>query len=94
MVRTTCTNHAEIVGRAIEAKDGTDFAYAIPGVARFPGQCMRHLNGMAGVPGHPTKARTAQELKLPEAVLNLSKSTTVILVTGKTGSGKSPRLLP
>ena len=32
-----------------ESKDGTDFAYAIPGVARFRVNVMRQLNGMGAV---------------------------------------------
>ena len=32
-----------------EEKDGTDFAYAIPGVARFRVNVMRQLNGMGAV---------------------------------------------
>ena len=52
-----------------EAKDGTDFAYTIPGVARFRVNVMRQLNGMGAVfRAIPSKARTADELKLPEAV--------------------------
>ena len=31
-----------------EAKDGCDFAYTIPGVARFRVNVMRQLNGMGG----------------------------------------------
>jgi twitching motility protein PilT len=77
-----------------EAKDGTDFAYAIPGVARFRVNVMRQLNGMGAVfRAIPSKARTADELKLPEAVRNLCKiNNGLILVTGKTGSGKSTTL--
>ena len=52
-----------------EAKDGTDFAYSMPGVARFRVNVMRQLNGMGGVfRAIPSKARTADELKLPDAV--------------------------
>jgi twitching motility protein PilT len=77
-----------------EAKDGTDFAYSIPNVARFRVNVMRQLNGMGGVfRAIPSKARTAAELKLPEAVMNLCKiNSGLILVTGKTGSGKSTTL--
>jgi len=77
-----------------EAKDGTDFAYSIPNVARFRVNVMRQLNGMGAVfRAIPSKARTAAELKLPEAVMNLCKiNSGLILVTGKTGSGKSTTL--
>ncbi len=77
-----------------EAKDGTDFAYSIPGVARFRVNVMRQLNGMGSVfRAIPSKARTAAELKLPEAVMNLCNiNSGLILVTGKTGSGKSTTL--
>ncbi len=48
-----------------EAKDGTDFAYSIPNVARFRVNVMRQLNGMGGVfRAIPSKARTAEELNL------------------------------
>jgi twitching motility protein PilT len=77
-----------------EAKDGTDFAYSMPGIARFRVNVMRQLNGMGGVfRVIPSKARTADELKLPDAVRNLCKvNSGLILVTGKTGSGKSTTL--
>ena len=77
-----------------EAKDGTDFAYSIPGVARFRVNVMRQLNGMGAVfRAIPSKARSAEELNLPEAVRNLCKiNNGLILVTGKTGSGKSTTL--
>ena len=77
-----------------EAKDGTDFAYAIPGVARFRVNVMRQLNGMGGVfRAIPSTAKTAEELKLPAAVMDLCRiNSGLILVTGKTGSGKSTTL--
>src|SRR5271154_1601723 len=43
-----------------EAKDGTDFAYSMPGVARFRVNVMRQLNGIgAGFRAIPSTARTA-----------------------------------
>jgi twitching motility protein PilT len=77
-----------------EAKDGTDFAYAIPNVARFRVNVMRQLNGMGAVfRAIPSTAKTAEQLKLPTAVMDLCKiNSGLILVTGKTGSGKSTTL--
>ncbi len=77
-----------------ESKDGTDFAHAIAGVARFRVNIMRQLNGMGAVfRVIPSNAKTADELKLPTAVRDLGKMNNgLILVTGKTGSGKSTTL--
>ncbi|MGO8975751.1 MAG: type IV pilus twitching motility protein PilT [Steroidobacteraceae bacterium] len=77
-----------------EEKDGTDFAYTIPEVARFRVNVMRHLNGIGAVfRVIPSSARTAEELNLPPAVRQLSRASNgLILVTGKTGSGKSTTL--
>jgi twitching motility protein PilT len=77
-----------------ESKDGTDFAHSIPGVARFRVNVMRQLNGMGAVfRAIPSNAKTADDLKLPPAVRDLSKMNNgLILVTGKTGSGKSTTL--
>jgi twitching motility protein PilT len=77
-----------------ESKDGTDFAYNMPNVARFRVNVMRQLNGMGAVfRVIPSKAQTAEELNLPTAVRNLCRITNgLILVTGKTGSGKSTTL--
>jgi twitching motility protein PilT len=77
-----------------ESKDGTDFAYAIPNVARFRVNVMRQLNGMGAVfRAIPSKAKTSEELNLPKAVRELCNiNNGLILVTGKTGSGKSTTL--
>jgi twitching motility protein PilT len=77
-----------------ESRDGTDFAYTLESVARFRCNVMRHLNGMGGVfRAIPSKAQSLEQLKMPEPVRNLCKiSNGLILVTGKTGSGKSTTL--
>jgi twitching motility protein PilT len=77
-----------------EAKDGTDFAYHLQGVARFRVNVMRQLNGMGAVFRIiPSQALTLEELNMPEAVRNLCRVISgLILVTGKTGSGKSTTL--
>ena len=77
-----------------ESKDGADFAYNLEGRARFRVNVMRQLNGMGAVfRAIPSKALTLDELKLPEAVRSLCRANNgLILVTGKTGSGKSTTL--
>ena len=77
-----------------EAKDGADFAYTIPERGRFRVNVMRQLNGMGAVfRAIPSKALTLDDLKLPEAVRALCRTNNgLILVTGKTGSGKSTTL--
>jgi twitching motility protein PilT len=77
-----------------EAQDGADFAYSLAEVGRFRVNVMRQLNGMGAVfRAIPSKALTMDELKLPEAVRQLARANNgLILVTGKTGSGKSTTL--
>ena len=77
-----------------EAKDGTDFAYHLQGVARFRVNIMRHLSGMGAVfRAIPSQALTLEQLNMPESVRNLCRIISgLILVTGKTGSGKSTTL--
>jgi twitching motility protein PilT len=77
-----------------EAHDGADFAYTLGELGRFRVNVMRQLNGMGAVfRAIPSKALTMDELKLPESVRNLARAQSgLILVTGKTGSGKSTTL--
>ena len=77
-----------------EKNDAVDFAYEIPEVSRFRVNVMRHLNGIGAVfRAIPSKALTLEELDMPEVVHDLCKQTRgMILVTGKTGSGKSTTL--
>jgi twitching motility protein PilT len=80
--------------RDFERDDTVDFAYEIPDVSRFRVNVMRHLNGYGAVMrAIPSTALTLEQLNMPEAVHNLCKQTQgMILVTGKTGSGKSTTL--
>ena len=77
-----------------EAKDGADFAYTLAERGRFRVNVMRQLNGMGAVfRAIPSKALTLDELKMPEAVRQMCRANNgLILVTGKTGSGKSTTL--
>jgi twitching motility protein PilT len=78
----------------LDEKHSADFAYIIPGISRFRVNVMRQLNGLGAVMrAIPSKALTLDELNMPDAVRNLCKiNSGLILVTGKTGSGKSTTL--
>ena len=77
-----------------EANDAADFAYEIEGVSRFRVNVFRHLNGIGAVfRAIPSQAKTLDELNMPDVVRALCRHTQgMILVTGKTGSGKSTTL--
>ena len=89
---------AEILTRRaakrLEEMDGGDFAYSIPGLSRFRVNVFRHIGGLGAVfRAIPSKALTLDQLNMPEAVRSLCRTTNgLILVTGKTGSGKSTTL--
>ncbi|MBL4770687.1 MAG: PilT/PilU family type 4a pilus ATPase [Planctomycetes bacterium] len=72
----------------------TDFAYAIPGLARFRVNLFTDSRGPGAVfRVIPEEILTAEQLELPKAVTDfcyLSKG--LVLVTGPTGSGKSTTL--
>jgi len=78
----------------LSRKDQVDFAYAVDGLARFRVNAFRHLGGMAAIMRSiPERAQSLDELKLPAVIGQLCKETSgLILVTGKTGSGKSTTL--
>jgi len=80
--------------KEFEQHDAVDFAYEIPEVSRFRVNVMRHLNGVGAVfRAIPSQALTLEQLEMPQVVHDLCKQTQgMILVTGKTGSGKSTTL--
>jgi twitching motility protein PilT len=77
-----------------EAKKDLDFAYSVPGLARFRGNLMMQYRGIAAVFRIiPSKILTADDLSLPEGVRKLTMlKKGLVLVTGPTGSGKSTTL--
>jgi twitching motility protein PilT len=72
----------------------TDFAYALPGEARFRCNLLQERLGPAAVFRLiPEEILTADQLNLPPAIRNLCYlSKGLVLVTGPTGSGKSTTL--
>jgi twitching motility protein PilT len=80
--------------RSFEEHNAADFAHEIPGVSRFRVNAFRHLNGFGAIlRAIPSKALTLDDLNMPKAIYDLCKYTSgMILVTGKTGSGKSTTL--
>jgi twitching motility protein PilT len=76
------------------AKHDTDFAYEIPGLARFRANVFQDRKGMGAVfRVIPSEILSAEKLGLSPAILGLCKlHKGLVLVTGPTGSGKSTTL--
>lgn len=71
-----------------------DFAYEIPGTARFRGNYFKQKNGMAAVFREiPDRIPTIDEMHLPEILKKIAMfKHGIVVVTGPTGSGKSTTL--
>ncbi len=74
--------------------DGVDFSYTIPDVSRFRVNMFRFINGIGAVfRVIPTQASSIDELGLPKIIKDFTRLRQgLILVTGKTGSGKTTTL--
>ena len=93
---------AEVLGEILppdnrvqfEAECDTDFAYELPGTARFRANYFQDRNGPGAVFRQiPDEVLTAEQLNLPKVVTDLCYlSKGLVLVTGPTGSGKSTTL--
>ncbi|MFZ9886669.1 MAG: type IV pilus twitching motility protein PilT [Myxococcota bacterium] len=80
--------------QTFEAERDLDFAYGLPGVARFRANYFWQQNGLGAVfRVIPEKILTLDDLKLPPVVSTLAHlEQGLVLVTGPTGSGKSTSL--
>lgn len=85
------TEHART---QFEEQDGADFSYSLPNVARFRVNAFRFINGIGAVfRAIPSEAATLEELELPPVISDLTRlKQGLVLVTGKTGSGKTTTL--
>ena len=77
-----------------EAHDEVDFAYTVPGLSRFRVNVFRYLNGMGAVlRAIPAQAISLDELGLAKTLRSICRLRQgLVLVTGKTGSGKTTTL--
>ena len=80
--------------REFEADHDTDFAYEVPGLARFRCNYFLDRSGMGAVFRQiPSKIPTMEQLGLPREIVELCwLSKGFVVVTGPTGSGKSTTL--
>jgi len=80
--------------KQFEETGDVDFAYEIPGLARYRANFYMQKDGVAAAFREiPTKIQTAKNLGLPAVITKLaSLPRGLVLVTGPTGSGKSTTL--
>jgi twitching motility protein PilT len=85
---------ADDAWREYEKSGDFDFAYGLPGVARFRANFLRQENGAAAVFRIiPERIVALEDLGLPKAIEGLAHLRQgLVLVTGPTGSGKSTTL--
>jgi len=82
------------IRQELNADNDTDFAYELPGLARFRVNAFRDRHGVGAVFRRiPSRLMSFEELGLPECVQSLcALSKGLVLVTGPTGCGKSTTL--
>jgi pilus retraction protein PilT len=100
--RLTATEVYELLGPVMQARsrveferdNDADFAYALPGTARFRTNVFRDQGGVSAVLRQiPDKILSFDQLGLPPAAKALCEHPKgLVLVTGPTGSGKSTTL--
>ncbi len=80
--------------KVFEETGDVDFAYEIPGLARYRANFFEQSNGVGAVFREiPTIIKTCEELGLPSVIKRLATLPRgLVLVTGPTGSGKSTTL--
>ncbi len=80
--------------KIFEETGDVDFAYEVPGLARYRANYFQQKYGVAAVFREiPSKILTADQLGLPPVITKLaSLPRGLVLVTGPTGSGKSTTL--
>ena len=80
--------------KIFEETGDVDFAYEIPGLARYRANYFQQKWGVGAVFREiPSKILTSEQLGLPKVITNLSMlNKGMVLVTGPTGSGKSTTL--
>jgi twitching motility protein PilT len=80
--------------KRFETEQQLDFAYAIPGVARFRVNCYFQRGAISAAFRHiPQEIKSIEELQLPAVLEEFTrKPRGFVLVTGPTGSGKTTSL--
>ena len=78
----------------LEVDEQVDFAHEVKGVGRFRVNVFRHINGIGGIfRAIPSDVVPLENLNMPPIIDSICKQKSgLILVTGKTGSGKSTTL--